>query len=91
LINPSKLGLGCSRLGSTLSGKKAQAVALLTAAQENGINVFDTANICGQGDSGERSAFSLVVYLWPEFDIAPKRTNVPFATPLTHNHGMPLS
>lgn len=48
----SVVGLGCSRLGSTLSGcDGAQAVRLLRQALESGISLFDTADIYGQGDS----------------------------------------
>lgn len=46
------LGLGCSRLGSTLSGcSGADAVRLLHHALDAGVTLFDTADIYGQGES----------------------------------------
>jgi aryl-alcohol dehydrogenase-like predicted oxidoreductase len=46
------LGLGLSRIGSYTSGiDRADARKLLEAAFDCGINVFDTADIYGQGDS----------------------------------------
>jgi len=48
----SAIGLGCSRLGSTLSGcTGAAAEHLLRHALDNGVTLFDTANIYGQGES----------------------------------------
>jgi len=48
----SSIGLGCSRLGSTLSGcTGAAAEHLLRHALDNGVSLFDTANIYGQGES----------------------------------------
>jgi aryl-alcohol dehydrogenase-like predicted oxidoreductase len=46
------LGLGCSRLGSTLGGARgADAHRLLRHALDQGITLFDTADIYGQGES----------------------------------------
>ena len=48
----SSIGLGCSRLGSTLSGcTGAAAERLLRHALDSGVCLFDTANIYGQGES----------------------------------------
>lgn len=48
----SAVGLGCSRLGSTLGGcTGAAADRLLRHAQAVGVSLFDTADIYGQGDS----------------------------------------
>jgi aryl-alcohol dehydrogenase-like predicted oxidoreductase len=48
----SVVGLGCSRLGSILAGQTAAEVrALVAGARDLGVNVFDTANIYGQGRS----------------------------------------
>jgi aryl-alcohol dehydrogenase-like predicted oxidoreductase len=47
----SKLGLGCSRLGSVLTKAGDRPEALLEAAYEAGVRFFDTADIYGQGDS----------------------------------------
>ena len=48
----SVIGLGCSRIGSLLGGIGANAAGrLLREALDQGINVFDTADIYGQGDS----------------------------------------
>ena len=47
-----RLGLGCSRLGSTLSaGGVRAAEALVQEALESGIRLFDTADVYAQGDS----------------------------------------
>lgn len=46
-----QLGLGCSRLGSVGGASPDEARALLHAALERGIRVFDTADIYAQGDS----------------------------------------
>lgn len=47
-----QLGLGCSRLGSVLTGGDlAGAERLVRGAIDLGIRHFDTANIYGQGDS----------------------------------------
>jgi aryl-alcohol dehydrogenase-like predicted oxidoreductase len=46
------IGLGCSRLGSTLGGcRGADAIRLLHHALDAGVTLFDTANIYGQGES----------------------------------------
>ena len=46
------LGLGCSRLGSFGSGlSRAESIRLVRQALDAGVNLFDTANIYGQGDS----------------------------------------
>lgn len=51
-LSASTIGLGCSRLGSTLSGcTGAAAERLLRHALDNGVTLFDTANIYGQGES----------------------------------------
>jgi aryl-alcohol dehydrogenase-like predicted oxidoreductase len=48
----SAIGLGCSRLGSTLGeGGPAAADRLLRHALDAGVTLFDTADIYGQGDS----------------------------------------
>ena len=57
----SVIGLGCSRIGSLSGGVGGSAACrLLREAFDQGINVFDTADIYGQGDSeralGELSA-----------------------------------
>jgi len=51
-VGVSPLGLGCSRIGSLGNTTPPQEVrrTVLTAF-ENGVTVFDTANIYGQGDS----------------------------------------
>jgi aryl-alcohol dehydrogenase-like predicted oxidoreductase len=52
VLGASAIGLGCSRLGSTLGGTRgADAVRLLHHALDSGVTVFDTANIYGQGES----------------------------------------
>lgn len=48
----SRLGLGCSRLGSLATGRTASELhALVKGARDLGVTVFDTANIYGQGRS----------------------------------------
>lgn len=48
----SAIGLGCSRLGSTLNtGGQREATRLVSRALEIGVTLFDTADIYGQGDS----------------------------------------
>lgn len=48
----SLIGLGCGRLGSMMAGQTpAELRALITGARDLGVNVFDTANIYGQGRS----------------------------------------
>lgn len=46
-----RLGLGCSRLGSVGGASTDEASNLLRAALTQGVRVFDTSNIYGQGDS----------------------------------------
>lgn len=51
-LHGSLVGLGCSRLGSTLSGVGPQAATqLVSHALERGVTLFDTADIYGQGES----------------------------------------
>ncbi len=51
-LRGSVLGLGCSRLGSTLAGVSAsEARNLVGHALDRGVSVFDTADIYGQGSS----------------------------------------
>lgn len=51
-IKTSALGLGCDRLGSTLTQlSHEQSLSLLNTAYDLGIRHFDTASIYGQGDS----------------------------------------
>ncbi len=48
----SKLGLGCSKIGSFNNPTPMRAIReLLAAALDLGVTVFDTADIYGQGDS----------------------------------------
>jgi aryl-alcohol dehydrogenase-like predicted oxidoreductase len=52
LIHVSVLGIGCSRIGSINNFVPMREIeATLEAAVEAGINLFDTADIYGQGDS----------------------------------------
>jgi aryl-alcohol dehydrogenase-like predicted oxidoreductase len=52
MSNLSRIGLGCSRIGSFNNPQSlAQSEALLGAALEMGVTCFDTSNIYGQGDS----------------------------------------
>lgn len=49
---PSRIGLGCSRMGSLNNPASArESQALVETALALGVSVFDTANIYGQGDS----------------------------------------
>lgn len=51
-LQASAIGLGCSRLGSTLGGCTGDdALRLLRHALDAGVTLFDTANIYGQGES----------------------------------------
>lgn len=50
-IEVSRLGLGCSRFGSFRGVGPRKARTFLLRALELGVNLFDTANIYGQGDS----------------------------------------
>lgn len=48
----SVAGLGTARLRSVVGGlSEGQALSLLTSSLELGINLFDTANVYGQGDA----------------------------------------
>lgn len=47
----SRIGLGCSRLGSMMGSSAEEAHSLVDAAIEGGITLFDTASTYGQGDS----------------------------------------
>lgn len=47
----SKIGLGCSRLGSVNGVAGPDATLLLLAALDEGYRFFDTSNVYGQGDS----------------------------------------
>ena len=50
-VSASVMGLGCSKFGS-VSGTSGRAAAfLLQHAFDLGVNLFDTANIYGQGES----------------------------------------
>ncbi|MFZ4406570.1 MAG: aldo/keto reductase [Paracraurococcus sp.] len=51
-LTVSAIGIGCSRLGSTLGQfRGALAERLLHHALDTGVTLFDTADIYGQGDS----------------------------------------
>lgn len=51
-LRASAIGLGCSRLGSTLGGCAGpDALRLLRHALDSGVTLLDTANIYGQGES----------------------------------------
>ena len=51
-IDVSRLGLGCSRLGSTMNALSPdQQRSLLDGAFSAGVSLFDTSNIYGQGES----------------------------------------
>lgn len=59
-VRVSVLGIGCSRVGSINNPTPMREVtATLEAAVEAGINLFDTADIYGQGDS-ERTLSGLL-------------------------------
>jgi aryl-alcohol dehydrogenase-like predicted oxidoreductase len=45
------IGLGCSRIGSVNGPSRADARQLLHRALDEGVRLFDTSNIYGQGDS----------------------------------------
>lgn len=52
LAGGAAIGLGCSRLGSTLGGCTGEdAIRLVRHAEAAGVRLFDTADIYGQGDS----------------------------------------
>lgn len=46
-----QIGLGCSRIGSVNGPSKVDARLLLERALAEGVRLFDTSNIYGQGDS----------------------------------------
>lgn len=51
-LRTSAVGLGCSRLGSVLAGSTTEmAVQLVQHALRQGITLYDTADIYGQGES----------------------------------------
>src|SRR5262249_39866746 len=51
-LSVSILGMGCGRVGSVSNPTPMREIkATLEAAIEAGINLFDTADIYGQGDS----------------------------------------
>jgi len=51
-VSGPRVALGCSRLGSTLSGVSGEeAVRLIHHALDAGVTAFDTADIYGQGES----------------------------------------
>ena len=51
-VSVSVLGVGCSRLGSVSNPAPMREIeAMLEAAVDGGVNLFDTADIYGQGDS----------------------------------------
>lgn len=51
-VRPSRLGLGCGRLGSFNNlASPAEQRATLDAAFDAGVTLFDTADVYGQGDS----------------------------------------
>lgn len=51
-LRTSVLGVGCSRLGSFLSGSSQnEAISMLHESLDLGVNFFDTADSYGQGDS----------------------------------------
>lgn len=62
LLPPSAvpMGLGCSRLGSVGGPNPDEARALLRRALSDGVRLFDTSNIYGQGDSERLLADSLI-------------------------------
>jgi aryl-alcohol dehydrogenase-like predicted oxidoreductase len=47
----SRFGLGCARIGGIFQGDSTGFVDLLSAALEEGINFFDTADMYSQGES----------------------------------------
>jgi aryl-alcohol dehydrogenase-like predicted oxidoreductase len=81
-LRVSAIGLGCSRLGSTLSGCTGPvAERLLRHALDSGVTLLDTANIYGQGESerligralqGRRDGVTLVTKAGQRFTAAQK-------------------
>ena len=59
-LRVSAIGLGCSRLGSTLTDfSRKAAIGLVQHALDRGVTLFDTADIYGQGDSERRLGAAL--------------------------------
>src|ERR1700709_476333 len=59
-LRVSAIGLGCSRLGSTLTDfSREAAIGLVHHALDRGVTLFDTADIYGQGDSERRLGAAL--------------------------------
>ncbi|MFT3925225.1 MAG: aldo/keto reductase [Myxococcales bacterium] len=50
-LRVSELGLGCARIGGIFQNDPAAFVNLLSAARDQGINFFDTADMYSQGES----------------------------------------
>jgi aryl-alcohol dehydrogenase-like predicted oxidoreductase len=50
-LQVSELGLGCARIGGIFQRDPAAFVELLSAARDQGINFFDTADMYSQGES----------------------------------------
>ena len=58
------LGLGCSRIGSLGNPAPMRDIrALLERSLELGVNLFDTADIYGQGDSEQPADLALAIAL----------------------------
>lgn len=79
------MGLGCSRFGSAGGASKDEARRLLHAAYDEGVRLFDTSNIYGQGDSerliGEflqGRSDGVVVSKAGKYVALPRRVLVPF-------------
>jgi len=58
----SRIGLGCSRIGSLTGATKEEGLALIERALEAGITFFDTASSYGQGDSERLLSLALSEY-----------------------------
>lgn len=50
-LQVSELGLGCARIGGIFKNDPKQFIELLSAARDQGINFFDTADMYSQGES----------------------------------------
>lgn len=48
---PTRLGLGCNRLGSVFGASSRDAEILIRGAVDLGVHLFDTADVYGQGES----------------------------------------
>ena len=90
-LRGSAVGLGCSRLGSTLAGvSREEALGLVRHALHRGITVFDTADIYGQGSSerllgaalGRRRAEIVLVSKAGQVFTARQRVATLFKTPI---------